>query len=81
MSKAYELIKSVLKSQKLSGEKVYGDQPLIFAAAQMKSYTPPEYTEMRKIALQKNAIFAPASELFYRQGKFMEKITISLQFI
>lgn len=80
MSKADELIKAVLESKKLSGEKVYSDQPLIFTAAQMKSYTPPEYTEMRKIALQRNSIFAPASEIFYRQAKFMEKFTDDFEY-
>ena len=44
MSNTDELIRSVLESKKLSGEKVYGDQPLIFTASKMKSYTPPEYT-------------------------------------
>lgn len=80
MSKAYELIKSVLESKKLSGEKVYGDQPLIFTAAQMKSYTPPEYAEMRGFALKSNAIFAPASEIFYCQAKFMEQFTDDFEY-
>lgn len=80
MSKADELIKAVLESKKLSGEKVYSDQPLIFTAAQMKSYTPPEYIEMRKIALQRNSIFAPASEIFYRQAEFMEKFTDDFEY-
>ena len=72
MSNTDELIRSVLESKKLSGEKVYGDQPLIFTASKMKSYTPPEYTEMRKLALQRKYIFAPAAEIFYFQAKFME---------
>ena len=80
MSKADELIKAVLENQKLSGEKVYSDQPLIFTAAQMKSYTPPEYTEMRKIALQRNSIFAPASEIFYRQARLMENFTDDFEY-
>ena len=35
MSNTDELIRSVLESKKLSGEKVYGDQPLIFTASKM----------------------------------------------
>ena len=46
----------------------------------MKSYTPPEYIEMRKIALQRNSIFAPASEIFYRQAEFMEKFTDDFEY-
>lgn len=80
MSKADELIKSVLESKKLSGEKVYGDMPLIFTAAQMKSYTPPEYTQMRKIALSSNYIFAPAAEIFYIQARFMENFTDDFEY-
>ena len=80
MSKADELIKSVLESKKLSGEKVYSDMPLIFTAAKMKNYTPPEYTQMRKIALSSNYIFAPAAQIFYIQAKFMENFTDDFEY-
>ena len=80
MSNTDELIRSVLESKKLSGEKVYGDQPLIFTASKMKSYTPPEYTEMRKLALQRKYIFAPAAEIFYIQAKFMENFTDDFEY-
>ena len=80
MSNTDELIRSVLESKKLSGEKVYGDQPLIFTASKMKSYTPPEYTEMRKLALQRKYIFAPAAEIFYFQAKFMENFTDDFEY-
>ena len=80
MSNTDELIKSVLESKKLSGEKVYGDQPLIFTASKMKSYTPPEYTEMRNLALQRKYIFAPAAEIFYIQARFMENFTDDFEY-
>ena len=73
MSNTDELIRSVLESKKLSGEKVYGDQPLIFTASKMKSYTPPEYTEMRKLALQRKYIFAPRHRNILFSGKVYGK--------
>ena len=45
MGKTEDIIKSVLSDKKLEKERVYRDEPLIFTASQMKSYTPPEYAE------------------------------------
>ena len=50
MGRAEEIIKNVLSNKKLTETQVYRDEPLIFTAAQMKSYTPPEYAAMQKIA-------------------------------
>lgn len=80
MSKAEDLIKAVLSSKKLSGEKVYRDEPLIFTASQMKNYTPPEYGKMRKLISDKLSLFAPSNEIFYKQGKFMEKFEDSFDY-
>lgn len=72
MGKAEDLIKSILADKKLSGEKIYRDEPLIFTASQMKNYTPPEYGKMRKLISGKDSVFAPSNEIFYKQGRFME---------
>lgn len=72
MSRAEDIIKAVLSGIKNSEEKVYRDEPLIFTASQMKSYTPPEYAEMQRIANGRKGMFMSSAELFYRQGKLME---------
>ena len=71
MGRAEDIIKSVLSDKKL--EKVYHDEPLIFTASQMKSYTPPEYAAMQRIAIERKGIFMPSAQIFYKQGKFMEE--------
>lgn len=72
MGKAEEIIKTVLSDKKLENEKLYRDEPLIFTASQMKSYTPPEYVAMQKIATDRKGIYMTSAQLFYRQGKLME---------
>ncbi len=72
MGKAEEVIKSVLSDSRLSGSVVYRDEPLLFTASQMKSYTPPKYSEMKKLITPHEAAFAPANYIFYKQGRFME---------
>lgn len=72
MGKAEEIIKTVLSDKKLENEKLYRDEPLIFTASQMKSYTPPEYVAMQKIATDRKGIYMTTAQLFYRQGKLME---------
>lgn len=72
MGKAEEVIKSVLSDSKLSGSGVYRDEPLLFTASQMKSYTPPKYAEMKRLITPHEAAFAPANYIFYKQGRFME---------
>ena len=77
MGKAEDIINSVLSDRKLEKERVYRDEPLIFTASQMKSYTPPEYAEMQRIASSKKGMFMSSAELFYRQGKLMEDFSES----
>lgn len=72
MGRAEDIIKSVLSDKKLEKERVYRDEPLIFTASQMKSYTPPEYAAMQRMAIERKGIFMPRAQLFYKQGKFME---------
>ena len=72
MGKAEEIIKTVLSDKKLENEKLYRDEPLIFTASQMKSYTPPEYVAMQKMATDRKGIYMTSAQLFYRQGKLME---------
>lgn len=79
MGKAEDIIKSVLSDKKLSETKVYRDEPLIFTASQMKSYTPPEYAEMQRIASGRKGMFMSSAELFYRQGKLMEDFCESFE--
>ena len=80
MSKADEIIKSVLSDKKLASSKVYRDEPLIFTASKMKNYTPAEYGEMKKLISGRDSVFMPANEVFYIQGKFMENFTDSFDF-
>ena len=49
MGKTEDIIKSILSDIKLAEEKVYRDEPLLFTASQMKSYTPPEYSKMQRL--------------------------------
>ena len=72
MFNASELIKKILSGAKLSDEKIYSDEPIIFTASKMKNYTPPEYTKMKKLITARELIYSPANEIFYKQGKFME---------
>ncbi|MGN0451301.1 MAG: TerB N-terminal domain-containing protein [Acutalibacteraceae bacterium] len=77
MGKAEDIINSVLSDRKLEKERVYRDEPLIFTASQMKSYTPPEYAEMQRVASSRKGMFMSSAELFYRQGKVMEDFSES----
>ena len=72
MGKAEDIIKSVLSGFKLAEEKVYRDEPLLFTASQMKSYTPPEYSKMQRLVSPRDEIFMPSAQIFCKQGKFME---------
>ena len=53
-------------------EKTYTDEPILFVASKMKSYTPPKISEMRK--LERGASWSAMSDsgIFYKQAKFME---------
>ena len=79
MGRAEEIIKNVLSNKKLTETQVYRDEPLIFTASQMKSYTPPEYAEMQRIASGRKGMFMSSAELFYRQGKAMEDFCESFE--
>lgn len=79
MGKAEELIKKII-SEKFSGDKVYRDEPILFTASQMKSYTPPEYREMRKIETDRKAVFLSDAEIFFRQAKLMEDFEDSFEY-
>ena len=72
MGKAEDIIKSILSDIKLGNEKVYRDEPLIFTASQMKSYTPPEYGKMQRTISSRDELFMPSAQIFCKQGKFME---------
>ena len=80
MSRAEEIIKSVLSDKKLASSKVYRDEPLIFTASKMKNYTPAEYGEMKKLISGRDSVFMPANQIFYIQGKYMESFTDSFDY-
>ena len=72
-----QLIDSILANEKMQShqspeEKVYKDEPILFSAAQMKSYTPPQIAQMKKLARSETALHRSAEWIFYTQGKFME---------
>lgn len=73
MGKAEDIIKSVLSGFKLAEEKVYRDEPLLFTASQMKSYTPPEYGKIQRLISSRDELFMPSAQIFCKQGKFMEE--------
>lgn len=77
--KLIELINSD-ETLKKRFNRVYTDEPIIMTASKMKSYTPPEITEMIKLSKTPDARFRPMNWLFYRQGKFMESYTDSFDF-
>lgn len=79
MGKAEDIIKAVLSGIKASEEKVYRDEPLIFAASQMKSYTPPEYGKMQRLISPREELFMPSAGIFCKQGKFMEDFCDSFE--
>ncbi|MDO4553478.1 MAG: TerB N-terminal domain-containing protein, partial [Bacillota bacterium] len=58
----------------------YRDRPILMTAAQMESYTPSRYREMRKIAGSVKDRGTRSPELFYKQGKFMEDFEDSFSF-
>ncbi|MCQ2463350.1 MAG: TerB N-terminal domain-containing protein [Clostridia bacterium] len=63
---------SALKNRKNGVETVYTDTPILFTASQMKSYTPPQYLEMRKLARSSEAAYMPSEWLFVKQAQFMK---------
>ena len=77
--KLIELINSN-ETLKKSFNKVYTDEPIIMTASKMKSYTPPEISEMIKLSKAPDARFRPMNWLFSRQGKLMEAFTDSFDF-
>lgn len=77
VNKVQQLIQQILADKKLKNgqnfqEKIYRDEPILHTAAQMANYLPPEYRQMKKIAISREAFSQPAEWLFYQQGKLME---------
>ena len=54
--------------------RVYQDEPIIIPEIHMESHTPPIYRAMRKIALTGEYYRESSEEIFYKQGKFMERL-------
>lgn len=50
----------------------YRDEPILRTAASMRNYMPPQYRDMRRLALQNGRRSKTAEEIFYAQAKFME---------
>lgn len=59
------------KSPSVFSEKTYTDEPIIRTAAQLKTYEPPEYREMRRIGYNAYEKGWSAEHIFYEQAKFM----------
>lgn len=51
--------------------KVYREEPILLTASQMKSYKPPRYREMRRIAQKASYFYEPTTRIFYEQALFM----------
>lgn len=51
---------------------VYRDEPILFTAAQMAEYTPPQIRRMRRAAQNFSSYSQSTAMLFYTQGKMME---------
>ena len=74
MAEMQKLINIILGSSKFARRRdnaaqVYRDEPILKTAAQLASYTPPRYREMRKIA---HAFYYESqTRVFYEQAKFM----------
>lgn len=49
----------------------YTDEPILRTAAHMKNYMPPQYREMRKVALQNGRRQKTPAEIFVEQGRLM----------
>lgn len=69
-----------LKSPSVFSEKTYTDEPIVHTAAQMKSYEPPEYREMRKIRFAAYEKGWSAEHVFYEQARFMENFEDDYRF-
>ena len=52
--------------------KVYKDEPIPVAAEQVENIAPPQYRDMKKIAVSRGSCYDPVEKIFYKQGKFME---------
>ncbi len=59
-------------SQDDAADRIYRDEPILFTAAQMKSYMPPKYREMRQLAKKWQFAYDSAAKIFYEQARFME---------
>ena len=54
--------------------RVYQDEPIIIPEINMESRTPPIYRAMRKIAMTGGYYSESYEKIFYKQGKFMERL-------
>lgn len=80
MADIQNLIKTILLNKKLTDNnytvsKVYQDEPILKTAAQMASFTPPKYREMRNLVKKSPVLFESDARSFYEQGMFMKDFT------
>lgn len=85
MADIQNLIKTILLNKKLTDNnytvsKTYQDEPILKTAAQMASFTPPKYREMRKLVKADPVLYESDAQIFYQQGKFMEDFTDNYQY-
>lgn len=74
------LLEDLLSDDKLmnsrnTAERVYSDEPILMTAAQMRSYTSPQYRAMRKLAGRCDTYLFSDARLFCQQGRMMADFT------
>lgn len=85
MADVERLIEQILSDAKLKNSRhfastVYRDEPILRPAAQMDSFLPAAYRDMRRIAAHASAGGRSEAWLFVEQGKFMEHIEDSYDY-
>ncbi len=67
-----KLIEIILNDAKISGSKIYSDEPILKPASQLSNYLPAKYREMRKITSSHDNYRLSEAQIFIKQAKFME---------
>ncbi len=74
----YDLIDAVMEDSKLTGGKVYRDEPILRPASQIprpaapKNVIPERIAEMKRLAYSDEMMWESREHIFYRQAKLME---------
>ncbi len=71
------IIDEILSEPKFNS---YKDEPIIYKASQMKSFTPLKYAELDKLNMSLASKHVTNEEIFYKQAKFMEDFEDDFEF-